>query len=137
MANSKLNAHTFPIFHENKLLTVEDIYKLSCLKMHYRIENGLSAPYFSTLRVVNHDIHTHCTRNRTLRFFQPILKKHQDCFRFSLPKIITEIPDSLLEGIFTVSIQTFKNKIKLFLIRQYPLICLQYPCQPCGRLPLI
>ena len=137
MANSKMNAHTFPIFRENKLLTVEDIYKISCLKMHYRIENALSAPYFSTLRVVNHDTHTHNTRNRTLRFFEPKLKTHQDCFRFSLPKILADIPDSLLEGIFNVSIQTFKNKLKFFFIRKYPLVCLQYPCQPCGRLPLI
>ena len=137
MSNSKMNAHTSPIFRENNLLTVEDIYKLSCLKMHFRIENSLAAPYFRSLRIANQDAHHHNTRHRTLRFFEPKLKSHGDCFRFALPSILADIPDAILKCIFTVSIDTFKTKLKRFFIGQYSLICLKHPCQPCGRLPLI
>ena len=134
MSNSKMNAHTSPIFRENNLLTVEDIYKLSCLKMHFRIENSLAAPYFRSLRIANQDAHHHNTRHRTLRFFEPKLKSHGDCFRFALPSILADIPDAILKCIFTVSIDTFKTKLKRFFIGQYSLICLKHPCQPCGRL---
>ena len=137
MVNAKMNAHTSPIFRENKLLTVEDIFKLSCLNMHFRIENALAAPYFSTLRLVNWDAHDYNTRHRTICFPTPNLKTHQDCFRFALPKIIHDIPDHLLAKIFSVSLQTFKQTIKHFFICQYPLVCIKIPCQPCGRLPIV
>ena len=109
-----MNAHTSPIFRENNLLTVEDIYKLSCLKMHYRIENSLAAPYFRSLRIVNQDMHNYNTGHRTLRIFEPKLKTHSDCFRFALPSILADIPDDILSCIFTVSIHAFKTKLKHF-----------------------
>ena len=137
MANTKMNSHTFPIFKENRLLTVEDIYKVSCLKMHYRIENSLAAPYFSTLRIINWNVHDHNTRHRTIRYYNPNLKTHNDCFRYSLPKILDDLPDSLLGNIFSVSVTSFIKQIKIFFVQQYPLVCLKFPCQPCGRLPLI
>ena len=42
MANSKTKAHTSPIFKLHKILTVQDIFKLNCLKMHHRIEMNLA-----------------------------------------------------------------------------------------------
>ena len=51
MDNKKVNAHTDPIFKQHNLLKVEDIFKTSCLKLHYKIENNLVAPYISSLLV--------------------------------------------------------------------------------------
>ena len=71
MTNRKINSHTDPIFKDEKLLKVEDIFKLNCLKMHHRIENESCAPYFSSLIVRNWTVHHYATRAREVRVIHP------------------------------------------------------------------
>ena len=40
ITKSKFFAHTSPLFKENKILKLDDLYKLQCLKLHYKIEHN-------------------------------------------------------------------------------------------------
>ena len=39
MCNAKYNAHSEPLFKENKLRTIKDIFKLNCLKFFHKFIN--------------------------------------------------------------------------------------------------
>ena len=135
MTNSKRNTHTSPLFKRHNILKLSDLFKVSCLKMHYRIERELAAPAFRSLHTRNWEVHHHNTRQREIRVEQPNFQSHKDCFRFSLPHLLAEIPNDQLEPIFSVSPLTFAKKIKWYFIDKYTTECNQFPCQPCGRLP--
>ena len=135
MDNKKINSHTDPIFKKHNLLKVEDIFKLSCLKLHYKIENNLVAPYLSSLLVRNWTVHQYATRNNEVRMVHPKFQTHKNCLRYFLPVLIRETPDNLLTQMFRFTISTFKSNLKKFYINQYPAVCMKHVCQPCGRLP--
>ena len=136
MTNSKLNTHTSPLFKTNKILYINDMFKLKNLKMHYRIERGLAAPSFRTLHTRNWEVHNHFTRQREIRIMAPNFQQNKDCFRFNLPTLLNEVPISLLERIHNVTLPTFAHHVKEYFLNQYQMVCTQTPCQPCGRLPL-
>ena len=136
MANRKSNSHTSPIFKSNSILKLPDLFKLSCLKMHYRIERDLAAPIFRTFHTRNWEVHDHNTRQRVIRIIEPNFKRNKDCFRYSLPKLLIDLPGNLLEPVYTASLRTFSSHLKQYFIDLYPSTCLKTPCQPCGRLPL-
>ena len=137
MTNRKSNSHTSPLFKENKIIYVTDMLKLNCLKMHYRIERNLAAPIFRSLQTRNWEVHDHFTRQREIRIMAPTFQRNKDCFRFYLPILINELPSSLLESIFSVSLPNFARHVKEYFINLYRTVCTNVPCQPCGRLPLI
>ena len=136
MVNEKINSHTSPIFKTHNILKLDDLFRLSCLKMHYRIERGLAAPIFRTLHTRNWELHHHNTRQREIRQIQPNFQSNKNCFRFFLPELLTDLPGELLEPLHNVTIKTFSFNIKKYFIAQYRAVCTQSPCQPCGRLPL-
>ena len=137
MANAKSNSHTSPIFKRHNILKISDLFKLNCLKMHYRIEHGLAAPIFRTLHTRNWELHDHRTRQRVIRVIHPNFQSNKDCFRFFLPNLISnELPSELLEPLHNVTLPTFSFNIKKYFLEQYWTICTKTPCQPCGRLPL-
>ena len=135
MVNGKTNAHTDPIFKSQKILKVSDIFKLSCLKMHYRIENGTTASYISSLLVRNWTVHQYATRKREVRIIHPNFQSHKNCLRYYLPVLIRETPDNLLQHIFTSSMATFKYHIKSYLLNAYSAVCMKPICLICGRQP--
>ena len=136
MANKKINSHTSPLFKTHNILKLPDLFKVNCLKMHYRIERELAAPVFRSLHTRNWEVHNHNTRQREIRIIKPNFQTNKDCFRFSLPNLLVEMPSHLLEPVHSVSLPTFANNIKRYFVNQYWTVCTQSPCQPCGRLPL-
>ena len=135
MDNKKINSHTDPIFKKHKLLKVEDIFKLSCLKLHFKIENNLVAPHITSLLVRNWTVHQYATRNNEVRMVHPNYQTHKNCLRYFLPVLIRETPDQLLAQMFRFTILAFKSNLKKYYIDQYPAVCMKHVCQPCGRLP--
>ena len=135
MANKKVNSHTSPLFKQYFILKLEDLFKLNCLKMHYRIENELAAPIFRTFHTRNWEIHSHNTRQTHIRVMHPQFERNKDCFRFYLPNLINEIPSELLQLIHTCSLKTFTWHIKKYFVDQYSAVCLKHVCPQCGRYP--
>ena len=101
MTNSKTNSHTSPLFKHNKILKVEDMFKLSCLKMHFKIEREVSAPIFRSIHTRNWEVHDHNTRQRVIRVIHPNFRSNINCFRFYLPMLINDTL-RLLQKIFYV-----------------------------------
>ena len=121
--------------NHKKILKVSDIFKLSCLKMHYRIENGTTASFISSLLVRNWTVHQYATRKREVRIIHPNFQSHKNCLRYYLPVLIRETPDNLLQHIFTSSMATFKYHIKSYLLNAYSAVCMKPICLICGRQP--
>ena len=48
VTNSSYIAHTIPLFVEEKLLKVQDIFKLKLLKFYYKLCNNLLPLYFNS-----------------------------------------------------------------------------------------
>ena len=56
VTNSAYIAHTTPLFIEEGLLKVQDIFKLKLLKFYYKLSNNLLPPYFESYRdVINRE----------------------------------------------------------------------------------
>ena len=64
MTKSKYNAHTSPLYKKENLLTINDIFKLKCLKFYYRHEHSELPAYFNSFFEQN--THQHDTRARHL-----------------------------------------------------------------------
>ena len=129
IASKKFFHHTSGIFKEHNLLKLEDIYKMQCLKMFYKIENSMCSYYTRSLLVHNRNIHDHHTRGRN--DVRPTNQTRSTWLRHSLPKIIHDIPNHLLN--YDCTIQTFSWLLKNFFIGTYETECTLEHCLPCGR----
>ena len=131
ITKSKFFAHTSPLFKEHKILKLDDLYKLQCLKLHYKIERRIVPVYTSTLLVHNRDIHSYLTRGRnTVRPTK--VKSHW--LRHSLPDLILQMPTDILHHVQTSTIRTFSFHVASFFLNLYETVCLREPCLPCGRI---
>ena len=130
VTNSSYFAHTSGLFKEHFLLKLEDIYKVQCLKLHHKIENGRVPEYFRSFTTRNRDIHQHFTRGRNniipTRIKSPWL-------RHSLPDLVLATPAELINRVYTSSLETFSFHLKLSIINQYETVCTREPCLVCGR----
>ena len=130
ITKSKFFAHTSPLFKQHKLLKLEDMYKLQCLKLHYKIEHNIVPSYISSLLTHNRDIHSYYTRGRdTLR---PTEVK-SDWLRHSLPDTILKMPASIMLHVHTSTISTFSYHVSAYFLNQFETTCTHEPCLPCGR----
>ena len=127
---SKFLAHTGPLFKQNHILKVEDMFKLQCLKLFYKIQKGTVPQYLTTLTVHNRDIHDHFTRRRDDVRPTDIKSKW---LRHPLPDLIRETPNHIMEKINEASINTFSLHATLFYLEQYELSCTREVCLVCGR----
>ena len=130
ITSSKFFAHTGPLFKRNHILKVEDMYKLQCLKLYYKIQKGTVPQYLSTLTVHNRDIHGHNTRGRDDIRPTDVRSKW---LRHSLPDLILDTPRYILAKINEASIDTFSLHVTLHYLEQYELVCTREVCLVCGR----
>ena len=130
ITSSKFFAHTGPLFKRNHILKVEDMYKLQCLKLYYKIQKGTVPQYLSALTVHNRDIHGHNTRGRDDIRPTDVRSKW---LRHSLPDLILDTPRYILAEINEASIDTFSLHVTLHYLEQYELVCTREVCLVCGR----
>ena len=129
IASKKFFHHTSGIFKENNLLKLDDIFKLHCLKLYYKIEHNLCSNYTRSLLVHNWNIHDHNTRRRN--DVRPTSENRSTWLRHSLPRIIHDTPDPLLN--LNCSFQTFSKRLSNHFISTYETECTLVNCLPCGR----
>ena len=103
ITNSSYFAHTTPLFKEEKLLKVQDIFKLRLLKFYYKLCSGLLLPYFNRYREIiemgpPRVVHQHVIH-------QPMIKRvYAECTPlFQLIKLLNKMRndpfDTILESI--------------------------------------
>ena len=127
---SKYFAHTSPLFKKHSLLKLEDIYKIQCLKLHYKIERGVVPEFFRSFTIHNWNIHDHFTRGRN--DLRPT-KVKSNWLRHFLPRLVLETPGELLANLHSTTINTFSKNLKKYYIDSYTTACTRHQCLPCGR----
>ena len=107
MADADRLAHTTPLFHQLKILKLNDIFRyFTSVQMFKSINLGLFA-----------NEHQHFTRNRDLaRPLYHRLTSTQHSFTHNGPKIWNELPYDIRS---IDSLRLFKKKLKQFLLNQY------------------
>ena len=64
ICKAKYNAHTDPLFKNQVLLKIQDIFTLQCTKFYYKYIKGDLPLYFQNFFLHNSDVHGYATRNR-------------------------------------------------------------------------
>ena len=115
--NSKLDAHTDPLFKELQLLKFHDICKLQMGQLVFSWKNNLLPKYFYNMFVSNNQIHGYNKRNANT-FRNPFCRTKliQFSLRFQGPKLYNSLPEKV-KNIASVSI--FVSRLKTFLHSDY------------------
>ena len=132
ITESKFFAHTTPLFKKHSLLKVEDLYKLQCLKLHFKIENELVPHFFTTFTVHNWNVHDYFTRRRN--DLRPT-KIRSTWLRHFLPSLVLDTPNEILHLIHSSTIKTFSKHISNYFLSMYEIECRRDVCLPCGKAP--
>ena len=131
---TKYNAHTDPIFFKLKTLKVRDIFETQCLRFFYHHEKGNLPTYFHGIVSRNISRHSHNTR-QTARFQSINTNKisSDKILRHFLPKLIVTFPEHIFNSVYTHSLQSVKQKFKLFKLQSYDTQCTIHNCYVCNR----
>ena len=135
ISNSKYNAHTEPIFKSLELLNINDIFRVSCLDFYYKHCNNTLPHYLQSISFRTHaDTHSYSTRNR-YRFVPNVTRTvlAEKCIRNEIVKVINSTEDSIIQKIFTHSLQGYKKYIKLKILQKYQSECNLLNCYICNR----
>ena len=123
----KYKAHTDPLFKATSLLKLEDIHKLFCLKIYFKLENKLLPPYLQTMFPKNSEFQTRYETSRSNEFY--VLSHNTNeiktTIRFILPKLLKEnvVSPEIIAKIHTHSIESFSKRVKNALIENYNEAC--------------
>ena len=158
VTKSKYNAHTEPLFKLLSTPKLEDIFKLSCLKIYYKYHNNSLPVFFSNLPFKNaqntiQQIHTRPRRIRVpterYRNSQAILPNlnptisivsthktlSRQCIRHYIPQLINDkyLPEQSIEKVHTHSQKSFNTYAKNIVIQRYSDTCNIRDCYICQR----
>ena len=75
MWNAKYNAHSESLFKGNEIFTIEDIFKLNCLKLNNKFINKNVRKFFKDIFTRNSGVQSHKTRNRDRSYYFHIIEK--------------------------------------------------------------
>ena len=137
ITNSSYFAHTTPLFKEEKLLKVQDIFKLRLLKFYYKLCSGLLPPYFNRYREIIEMEPPRVLRQHIIH--QPMIKRvYAECTPlFQLIKLLNKMRndpfDTILESIEQMNLsycQLSYNISKTYL-NTYDPICRIENCFVC------
>ena len=127
-------AHTDPLFIKLKTLKVQDIYSRQCLRFYHNYENNKLPSYFRDFMVMNIATHNYNTRNRDVGGnCAPNRTSSEKILRYLLPKRLSEIPISIRETVHTHSMLASKNRLKIYALSNYRLMCSIRDCYVCER----
>ena len=70
ITDSRYNAHTQPLFKALGTLTLDDTFKMQCLKFYYKFIQSKLPPFFDTFFIEKTTLHNYQTRRRNDLHFQ-------------------------------------------------------------------
>ena len=104
ITDSRYNAHTQPLFKALCTLTLDDTFKMQCLKFYYKFIQGKLPPFFDTFFIEKTTLHNYQTRRRNDLHFQTTHSSTaQNCIRYYIPKLLSTLPTRVTEKIHTHS----------------------------------
>ena len=136
ISKKRYNDHTDILFKNLRLLKIEDIFKLQCLKFYHKFKNGILPQYFIDNFRFRRNAEMH---NRVLRHghrFRPDrVNRHttDKTLRQYLPDLLNNINLDITNMTHTISLNSFKRKLKSFFLEKYQNQCLKPHCYICNR----
>ena len=134
MCNAKYNAHTEPLFKENKLLTIEDIFELNCLKFYHKFINKNVPKFFKDIFTRNSDVHSYETRNRDRPHYFPYNREGSSKrIRHSIPNLIQSLSMEIRGKLQSLDLKQLARYYKFCIINSYQATCTIQSCYVCGN----
>ena len=131
---SSFLAHTDPIFKNLKLLKVNDIFQHKQLKFYYNFINNQLPEYFRNFQIkTSSEIHNYNTRNRNYLFKERTnLGSTRKCIRYEIIDTLNNIPNNVLDKVFSHSKAGFASYAKQYFIDGYTVTCTIAKCYVCN-----
>ena len=123
--NSKYNAHTLPLYKNNNILTLNDLYETKC---RYLIRERIA---LSTPKKITEMFTYHASKNRkqfVVEQLFPVNRFYDSLSSFKIPRIWNENRPRKLG----LSPKAFKNNIKKSIVNLYDTKCNKKPCYTCS-----
>ena len=134
MCNAKYNAHTEPLFKENKQLTIEDILKLNCLKFYRKFINKNVPIFFKYIFTNNSDVHSYETRNRDWPHYFPYNREgSSERIRHFKPNLVHSLSMEIRGKHQSLDLKQFACYYKVCIINAYQATCTIQRCYICGN----
>ena len=134
ITDSRYNAHTQPLFKALCTLTLDDTFKMQCLKFYYKCIQGKLPPFFDTFFIEKTTLHNYQTRRRNDLHFQTTHSSTaQNCIRYYIPKLLSTLPTRVKEKIHTHSYTGFCMYVKTYFVDQYNDSCSIIHCYICSN----
>ena len=129
----KFNSHTGPLFKLTNSPTLEDLYVLQCCKLvHKKINQTLHPNIAKFLSTVN-ETHNYPTRHsHNIRPHRTSTNLSKQLLSIKVAPIWNALPEQL-KSATNISLPTFTNKLKEYLISKYPTSCTLNNCFVCNR----
>ena len=131
----KYHSHSSPLLKKLKLLNVEDIYKLHCLKFFHRYVNeNLPSPLQCLPIHKNSVVHAQNTRQSS---YLHVPRKNTELGKkslcYSLPVLVNSQPKCIVEKVETHSLHGFSFYAKNVFISSYKSQCTKQNCYICQK----
>ena len=131
LSKSKYNAHTAPIFKQENLLSILDIYKLNCLKFYHKYINAKLPEYFKDF--FKHPSHRYNTRNTLPDIPHSRTNISKNRLRHYIPTLLrNSIDENIISKVHTHSLYGFSQYVKRVYIAKYQTECLIPNCYICN-----
>jgi hypothetical protein len=133
ITGSKYISHTAPLFKRLNILTLDDIYKMSCCQFYLKCQKGLLPNFFINQLTLNEQIHSYETRQR----YNLHIENSHSCYSahkisHKIAREWNNLPDYLKQKT-TVLPHTFTKNLKKYLLSQYQVICNTQNCFSCNH----
>ena len=133
ICNAKYNAHTEPLFKKERILQLQDLYKLQCVKIMYKKIHGNLHGYHTSKLLTNSEITQTTTRIKDdVRIHESNNFLEINSINY---KIGTKWNDLDLEvrKLATKSAHTFTKHVKSSYLSIYSYVCRIARCNTCTR----
>ena len=95
MTNKKFNAHTEPMFKELKMLKINDIFNIQCLKCWFKFENNCLPSFFKSILKYNHELYDIETKNRNqFHLFPTRTEGARNVLRHYVPELLQNFQEN-------------------------------------------
>ena len=128
LSKSHYLAHTEPLFKNENILKIDDIFKLHCYKFYYNFMNNLLPSPIQSLFHINQT-----NNNYHLETFNCPDASGKKRIRYTLPHLINTTSSMILTKVYTHSQNGFKIYIKKHILNEYDdSPCVNENCYSCS-----
>ena len=134
ITNSNFNAHTSPLFKQQNLLNLEDLFAFNVIKFYFKYLHNDLPPFFQSFSIITcAEIHKYNTRQRNILCTNRTSKVFtQKCIRNDIAHVINNTPSIILDKISSHSFKGFCQYAKQYFIDKYQLECSIVNCYSCN-----